>query len=172
MSFVISNSAFIAFASQHMDKYGEQRKSKMNEAERAAQMMEDLAKVESALASWRKTNSNNDTDKNGLSVQQEAIIAMEDLVKMYPELADDLGNFIAYSKGYVQGNAPAECDANIDAALKKLDGLKDGYAKHDQLTMLEVNDLFSKYNRVAEQASQMMAATSRTLDSIVKNLGS
>lgn len=172
MSKAISNHAILAFTQKHMDKYGELLEDKMHGAERNAQMMEDFAKVEAALAAWRATNSNNDTDKNGLSVQKEAIIAMEDLIETYPELADDFSSFLPYAKKYIQGTDKTGCDNLIDGMVKKLDGMKDGYAKHDQLTMLEINDLNSKYNRLAEQASQMMASASRTLDSIVKNLGS
>lgn len=171
MSISISSSNILAFVQLHMDKYGEMLKDKMEEADRAAQMMEDISKAQQALSAWRATHSNNDTDGDGKSVQQEACAALEALKEKYPEISAEIDEFLAFGKNYKQGTNPSLCNSLVDGINKRLGDIKDANAKHDQLAMLEINDLHSKYNRVSELANQFLSSNARTLDSIVKNVG-
>lgn len=171
MSVTFTPNNVLAFVQQHMDKYGEMMRDKMNDAERAAEMLADIAKVQEKLANWKANGSNSDPDGNGVTVRNEAIQEMEALIAKYPELADKLSELVNFARTYREGSDTAGCDARIQAKIDLLDGIKDAYGKHDQLTMLEINDLHSKYNRVAELANQFLSALNRTQDSIVAKVG-
>ncbi|MBI3201286.1 MAG: hypothetical protein HYZ29_07045 [Myxococcales bacterium] len=170
MSYGINGKSTMQAAYIMAQKYGKEYDDRLEEMKRANEMLEDLAGLQKALDDWRANGSNVDYDGNGKTVQQEAIAKLEALIAKYPQYKDDFAQGLGYAKKYTPGVATDECNKQLDAMLKTVDGVKDANGKHDQLLTLELNDALQNYNRVALQASEQMAAHNQVMQSIIGNM--